>query len=345
MNLQLVLVRISQCPLVLPTPERIFAPLDGSKLVIGRNEQADVQLRASDSNGTMLISRQHAEIRMDPETKSLHILDLGGINGTYVNGKRVLKNVEKRLRRGDVVSFGNDPGNNKGEFLYQVQEQPLSTYKDKEPVISATESRALEARIQTLARELVEEKQRSRVAEAALANEETKAQEAMESIAKLRDLYNQAKTEGEEKADAISKKFFDFQEKFRERLECPICFETRTTGNLLLRCGHVVCEPCMKDWKKKSNTCPTCSEKMKEPITRAYILDEFVSLLNATSPAAGKDEGESREAAQSKPNQSKKLHSLSTSSTKPLPVESASSKWKKPRTGGEESLANIVDLT
>jgi hypothetical protein len=65
-------------------------------VVLGRSREADV--RISDVN----ISRKHAELRH--EETAYWIVDLGSLNGTLVNGKRVDR---RKLRDGDRITLGS----------------------------------------------------------------------------------------------------------------------------------------------------------------------------------------------------------------------------------------------
>jgi pSer/pThr/pTyr-binding forkhead associated (FHA) protein len=56
------------------------------------------------------VSRMHALLKRDG--KRVIIVDLGSANGTYVNGKRLMANVERLLNHGDVVALG--------KFKFQV---------------------------------------------------------------------------------------------------------------------------------------------------------------------------------------------------------------------------------
>jgi Protein of unknown function (DUF3662)/FHA domain len=67
-----------------------------ARAVLGRSREADV--RISDVN----ISRKHAEVRREKD--AYWIVDLGSLNGTIVNGKRVDR---KRLRDGDRITLGS----------------------------------------------------------------------------------------------------------------------------------------------------------------------------------------------------------------------------------------------
>lgn len=50
------------------------------------------------------VSRLHAVIRRN--NGNVIVMDLGSSNGTYVNGTRLMPNMEQPLRHGDVVSLG-----------------------------------------------------------------------------------------------------------------------------------------------------------------------------------------------------------------------------------------------
>ena len=78
-------------------------------LAFGREAGADVVVAGHD------VSRQHAEIRSDPEG---YILIDTSVNGTYVNGERMGKT--RRLSRADVIRIGND------EFRFYADSPPAS---------------------------------------------------------------------------------------------------------------------------------------------------------------------------------------------------------------------------
>ena len=50
------------------------------------------------------VSRLHAVIRHNEG--NIVLVDLGSSNGTYVNGMRIMPNVEQPLRHGDIVALG-----------------------------------------------------------------------------------------------------------------------------------------------------------------------------------------------------------------------------------------------
>jgi hypothetical protein len=50
------------------------------------------------------VSRLHAVIKRDG--RRIIFIDLGSANGTYINGKRLVPNVEQVLNHGDIVALG-----------------------------------------------------------------------------------------------------------------------------------------------------------------------------------------------------------------------------------------------
>ncbi len=50
------------------------------------------------------VSRLHAVIRRN--SGNVIVMDLGSSNGTYVNGTRLMPNMEQPLRHGDVIALG-----------------------------------------------------------------------------------------------------------------------------------------------------------------------------------------------------------------------------------------------
>ena len=81
-------------------PPRIS--LDAPSICIGRGDQAvDVQL---DSNRyPRMLSRQHARLEIGA-AGAVRLYDLGGRNGTFVNGARLRG--DRALAPGDLIVFG-----------------------------------------------------------------------------------------------------------------------------------------------------------------------------------------------------------------------------------------------
>jgi pSer/pThr/pTyr-binding forkhead associated (FHA) protein len=70
--------------------------ISGKEFLIGRGNDCDLRLR--DPN----ISRHHCMIRVRPDEVTL--FDLGSINGSYVNGARVITQIV--LQSGDEIRLG-----------------------------------------------------------------------------------------------------------------------------------------------------------------------------------------------------------------------------------------------
>ena len=71
-------------------------PITAPRVVLGRSRECEIRL--SDVN----VSRRHAEVRREDETYWL--VDLGSMNGSLVNGRRVGR---ERLRDGDRITLGS----------------------------------------------------------------------------------------------------------------------------------------------------------------------------------------------------------------------------------------------
>jgi transcriptional regulator with AAA-type ATPase domain len=80
---------------IFPMPCGRVTPLSARRVVLGREDDADVPLEGKET------SRQHAEIRREGARAILR--DLGSLNGTFLNGVRVR---EEPLAAGDVIRLG-----------------------------------------------------------------------------------------------------------------------------------------------------------------------------------------------------------------------------------------------
>jgi pSer/pThr/pTyr-binding forkhead associated (FHA) protein len=78
-----------------PDGQEVEFPLQGSPLLVGRDEDADIRVDEP------LVSRAHA--RIERRGFSFFVLDLGSTNLTRVNGDPVN---ERELRDGDELRFG-----------------------------------------------------------------------------------------------------------------------------------------------------------------------------------------------------------------------------------------------
>ena len=78
-----------------PRTPRLVLPAEGS-VVVGRSRRCACVL------GDPTVSRRHA--RIDHSDGAWWLRDLGSMNGTYVNGARIVDDVE--IRPGDEVGFG-----------------------------------------------------------------------------------------------------------------------------------------------------------------------------------------------------------------------------------------------
>ncbi len=92
---------------VLPSGESI--PLQGqSEFTIGRTSKGqsilpDVDLGPFDAYAKG-VSRLHAALRL--ENGELSLMDLGSVNGTYINKTKIPPNMYRRVQPGDIISLG-----------------------------------------------------------------------------------------------------------------------------------------------------------------------------------------------------------------------------------------------
>ena len=77
-----------------PDGQEVEFPLQGSPLLVGRDEDADIRVDEP------LVSRAHA--RIERRAGAYFVLDLGSTNLTKVNGEPVR---ERELRDGDELHF------------------------------------------------------------------------------------------------------------------------------------------------------------------------------------------------------------------------------------------------
>lgn len=41
----------------------------------------------------------------------------------------------------------------------------------------------------------------------------------------------------------------------------------------LIPCGHIVCNPCIKQWRKENNSCPECRKAIQNVIVNRGLMD------------------------------------------------------------------------
>jgi hypothetical protein len=70
----------------------------------------------------------------------------------------------------------------------------------------------------------------------------------------INSFYNESRLSGED---------FNRLNKIKEDFECNICMEDKTEG-ILLKCNHLFCQPCIKQWlTNNKSTCPTCRKEVE----------------------------------------------------------------------------------
>lgn len=54
--------------------------------------------------------------------------------------------------------------------------------------------------------------------------------------------------------------------------ECPVCYDSLTTGVYKTPCGHAFHKKCMTRWTETNNTCPMCRGVIQERRCIAFTL-------------------------------------------------------------------------
>ena len=87
-------------PLTNGAMEPLWIVPSQSVYTIGRDKHVDYRVT------TTQISRLHAKLKN--KTDGLYLEDCGSTNGTFVNEKRLLPEMDVKLVRGDIVGFANE---------------------------------------------------------------------------------------------------------------------------------------------------------------------------------------------------------------------------------------------
>ena len=75
----------------------------GEKILIGRDAASCNIVLSSERKD---ISRKHCSVKYDPYTDSFKVIDMSS-NGTYVNGRQLVKDQETQFPVGTVLALGN----------------------------------------------------------------------------------------------------------------------------------------------------------------------------------------------------------------------------------------------
>lgn len=218
-----------------PPPSRDFSVRVGR---VARSSD-DVVLNCESLPG--LLSRRHAQFRARFEDPCSPLLqDLGGLNGTYVNGRRLEKGVEVVLKRNDVISFGGKESvarageQVKNAFVYRVE------VRDEDVQWSAAPEEGEDR-----------DSKRRRVDGDAAAT--TAAMPCCASY-KLKETV---------------------LEQVEESFSCIICQDYLVGAACLAPCGHTFCAGCLMKWEKRTRTCPVCRQKFTDSVPMRSI-DQFL---------------------------------------------------------------------
>lgn len=76
-----------------------YSPVENSPVVIGRDENCDLQIVDP------VVSRKHLQVEFDAKTKAARAINLGSTNGMRVNDRKI--DSEAILDDGDVIQIGD----------------------------------------------------------------------------------------------------------------------------------------------------------------------------------------------------------------------------------------------
>ncbi|MCZ7544786.1 MAG: FHA domain-containing protein [Anaerolineae bacterium] len=88
-------------------PQPLVLELANGGLILGRTDlegrvfpDVDLSPFSADAHG---VSRRHARLTVNTATREVEIVDLGSLNGTYINGERLEAHKARYLNSGDEV--------------------------------------------------------------------------------------------------------------------------------------------------------------------------------------------------------------------------------------------------
>ncbi|KFH45221.1 Sarcolemmal membrane-associated protein-like protein [Hapsidospora chrysogenum ATCC 11550] len=88
---------------------RILLSKEKPTIPIGRTSKTKADVKASETNGyfnCLVMSRNHAELRMDHNTRQVFLCDVGSLHGTRHNNRALAKGESRAVSTGDTFTFG-----------------------------------------------------------------------------------------------------------------------------------------------------------------------------------------------------------------------------------------------
>ncbi|RKF79321.1 putative fha domain protein [Golovinomyces cichoracearum] len=112
MGLQAKITFTTLSNFIYPAKRVITLDSESGNVVIGRSSKSSSKdLHSSQDNAwfdSPVMSRNHAEISLDTELKSLILRDIGSMHGTSINNFQLVNHMPVELRNGDLVLFGTE---------------------------------------------------------------------------------------------------------------------------------------------------------------------------------------------------------------------------------------------
>ena len=131
--------------------DKIFGYLKSNDLIYKLNQVSNIIGRDTDSTIVLnhpSISKKHAKIDYDIQTKNAFLIDLNSTHGTYINDMKLNPNESIKIKSGDIISFGQSeikyiylPYYQKNELLqsdininsgFQIRDNKISLVNENE---------------------------------------------------------------------------------------------------------------------------------------------------------------------------------------------------------------------
>jgi pSer/pThr/pTyr-binding forkhead associated (FHA) protein len=90
------------------------------KVPVGRTSNRNNEFKPSFENAFVdspVMSRTHAEISADFDNSRVYIKDVGSMHGTFVEGEKLHKNIQRAIHHGDLVTFGASVRNHPSDII------------------------------------------------------------------------------------------------------------------------------------------------------------------------------------------------------------------------------------
>ena len=245
-------------PLIIPLSSNNKSFSGNKEFVLGRGKAADILIKCFDEELHSRLSRRHLKISVR-DSKHVYIEDLGGTNGSKINGKSLKPNTPVRINMHDMIQLGgNKKGLDVGHWPVWVLEKKITVLSCVEQVFSSPVSSPASAQ-QTAGQHQevcsrspisspvnVKSKKRKRTEESEISSSNLNSSLPSLPLSKppRKKLQVDTSTTTQIRVD--------------DCLGCACC-EELIIDPIVLRCAHSLCFVCAHTLSKSSvSECPTC---------------------------------------------------------------------------------------